>query len=159
MGDELSDPEGTFQALRKFIRYDPNREIIKRVIITSRPGCVLKYRQIRKYFNLEQMSEYKDNLVVDIAPFTKENCKDLVTNLLTLWNEEVDQHRIQKVQNYASKFFAESPILINMICNLSFEDQNLDIETATILDIYHKICDKLVDRYLKKRDLDATQYP
>ena len=88
---------------------------------------------------------------MNIAPFTKENCLELVSNLLTLWsemkNEDANEHRMNSVKQYAQKF-AESPILINMICHLSL-DPTFNIETATVLDIYDNICEKLVRRYIK----------
>ena len=48
--DELSDPQRIIQALANFIRYETNATIIKRVIITSRPGCVFQYQNIQNHF-------------------------------------------------------------------------------------------------------------
>ena len=162
--DELSQPKETVKALANFLRYQANEGIIKRIIITSRPGCIFHedYQEIQNYFNLNQSSRQKQNLVLTIAPFTKKNCAELVKNLLTLWSpppgvsdtsqQQQLSQRIKTVQIHAVRF-AESPILVNMICYLSFKDSTFNIETASVLDIYDRISRKLVHRYLKKTDI------
>ena len=57
----------------------------------------------------------------------------------------------KQVQQYALRF-AESPILINMICHLSL-DTGVNIETATILNIYEQICTNLIKRYLEMYEI------
>merc|ERR1711988_2074102 len=143
--------------LVNFIRYDENKAIIKRIIITSRPACIYENQDsgtIQAQFRLHTNSTQKDNLVLTIAPFTKDKCKELVKNLLTLWsvNRNIEKHeladKIKKVQTYALQF-SESPILIRIICQLSL-DPSFDGKNMSILNIYHNICEKLVDRYFDR---------
>merc|ERR1712070_243414 len=77
---------------------------------------------------------------------------ELVKNLLTDWNSGGNENGridelIKKVQRSARRF-AESPILVNMLCHLYQDDESL--EDLNLVDIYEKVCDKLLDQYLRK---------